>query len=175
MIPDVSYPLSAKSFFIFIPSIRWTVSLQSARVPASGKNSYRHTGRIHDKIHLSVEPSFVRLISSLPPLAPAQWFAPIISHSISGLCQRPTSIQPSLKSSAELESAFPKHETDQNNKWFYKLCTNLPCSQMTSNAERIAIRSQSIPNSLWTKHLPKANHKTADSYYAKHGIMKNLI
>ncbi len=51
------------------------------------KDSDRQTMRIHGQMYLGVEPPFVRLMSWLPPLAPAawgwtlQWLASIISHS----------------------------------------------------------------------------------------------
>ena len=35
------------------------------------KDSDRHTKRIHGQMHFCVKPPFVRLIASLPPLAPA--------------------------------------------------------------------------------------------------------
>lgn len=50
-------------------------------------DSERQTMRIPGQMYLGVEPPFVRLISWLPPLAPAargctlQWLASIISHS----------------------------------------------------------------------------------------------
>ncbi len=50
-------------------------------------DSERHTMRIHGQMYLGVEPPFVRLMSWLPPFAPAacgctlQWLASIISHS----------------------------------------------------------------------------------------------
>ena len=65
------------------------------------KYSDRHTICIHGKVNFGIEPPFVRLMSWLPPFAPAAWgctlqcLASIINHSKSG-------------SSTKISSSFPK-------------------------------------------------------------------
>lgn len=57
------------------------------RSPLRQNDSEQHTMRIHGQRYLGVAPLFVRLLSSVPPLASAacgctvQWLAPSISHS----------------------------------------------------------------------------------------------
>jgi Winged helix-turn helix len=54
---------------------------------AKAEDADRHTMRIYRQVQLCIEPAFVRAISWLPPLAPAEcgctstWLASIISHS----------------------------------------------------------------------------------------------
>ena len=57
------YTRSASKIFAAIPSVRWTASLQSARVPSVIKYLDWHTIRIHGQMYFGVEPPFVLVIS----------------------------------------------------------------------------------------------------------------